>query len=374
MANEVMMQAFEWYLPADGNHYKWLKENAKNLKESGIDALWLPPVFKGSSINDVGYGTYDLYDLGEFDQKGIVGTKYGTLDELREAIDELHKNDIKVYFDLVLNHKASADYTEKFMVQEVDQNDRNKSIGEAREIEGWTGFNFEGRNNKYSDFKWNYKHFSAIDYDNATGENGIYLILKDEKDGGSGFSWGVSGEKGNFDYLMNADIDHSNPEVRKEIFSWFDWLVDFIDFDGVRFDALKHIDDKFMYDFIDHVKDITDDDFYLFGEYWNSSLDASNHFMYETKYNIDLFDVGLHFNFYQASLDGGNYDLRKIFDNSLVNLHPTMAVTFVDNHDSQRGQALESYVRDWFKKIAYGIILLRKDGTIMELIPKKEIR
>lgn len=39
-----------------------------------------------------------------------------------------------------------------------------------------------------------------------------------------------------------------------------------------------------------------------------------------------------------------------------------MAVTFVDNHDSEPGQSLESFVDPWFKKIAYGLILLRKDG------------
>ena len=54
--------------------------------------------------------------------------------------------------------------------------------------------------------------------------------------------------------------------------------------------------------------------------------------------------------------------MRKIFDNTLVKEHPTIAVTFVDNHDSQPGQALESFVEPWFKKIAYGLILLRKDG------------
>ena len=39
-----------------------------------------------------------------------------------------------------------------------------------------------------------------------------------------------------------------------------------------------------------------------------------------------------------------------------------MAVTFVDNHDTQPGQALQSFVQGWFKSIAYSIILLRNDG------------
>lgn len=41
---------------------------------------------------------------------------------------------------------------------------------------------------------------------------------------------------------------------------------------------------------------------------------------------------------------------------------PIAAVTFVDNHDSQPGQALASPVADWFKPIAYAFILLRREG------------
>ena len=67
-------------------------------------------------------------------------------------------------------------------------------------------------------------------------------------------------------------------------------------------------------------------------------------------------------NMYSASKMGDKFDMRKIFDNTLVQEHPTIAVTFVDNHDSEPGQSLESFVEPWFKKIAYGLILLRKDG------------
>ena len=73
-------------------------------------------------------------------------------------------------------------------------------------------------------------------------------------------------------------------------------------------------------------------------------------------------DVRLHNNLYDASLEGAEYDLTTIFDHSLVKNHPEHAVTFVDNHDTQRGQALESTVKEWFKPSAYALILLRKDG------------
>lgn len=41
---------------------------------------------------------------------------------------------------------------------------------------------------------------------------------------------------------------------------------------------------------------------------------------------------------------------------------PEHAVTFVGNHDTQPGQALYSFIPQWFKPLAYALILLRKDG------------
>ena len=46
----------------------------------------------------------------------------------------------------------------------------------------------------------------------------------------------------------------------------------------------------------------------------------------------------------------------------MVKENSSKAVTFVDNHDTQPGQSLESFVESWFKQIAYSIILLRNEG------------
>lgn len=159
MENGVMMQYFEWNLPNDGNLWKQLKEDASHLHEIGVTAVWIPPAYKADEQQDEGYATYDLYDLGEFDQKETVRTKYGTKEELKEMIDELHKNHISVYLDVVLNHKAGGDFTEKFIVVEVDPNDRTQALGKPFEIQGWTGYSFHGRKDKYSDFKWHWYHF-----------------------------------------------------------------------------------------------------------------------------------------------------------------------------------------------------------------------
>lgn len=355
--NLTMFQGFEWYLSDDGNYYKDLKSKIKELKSVGINSIWLPPVYKGTGTNDTGYGVYDLYDLGEFDQKGNVRTKYGTLEELEELIEEIHNNDMLVYADVVLNHKAGADFTEKFEAVQVDENDRTKEISEAHEIEAWTGFDFPGRGDEYSKFKWNFQHFSGVDYDQMTEKSGIFRILGRDK----GWSLGVSGEKGNFDYLMFANIDHANLDVKNELIAWGRWFVNKLDLDGFRFDALKHIDAVFINEFLGGIKEEVNDGFYFFGEYWDGSSDNMKSYLDSIEHRVDLFDVALHFNMKEAS-ENPDYDLRQIFDNTLVQDLSTEAVTFVDNHDSQPGQSLESFVQSWFKVSAYSLILLREHG------------
>ena len=80
----------------------------------GITSIWLPPAQKSAAgINDTGYGCYDLYDLGEFNQKGTVRTKYGTKEEYLKAIKTFQKEGVKVYADIVLNHRLGADERKK---------------------------------------------------------------------------------------------------------------------------------------------------------------------------------------------------------------------------------------------------------------------
>ena len=93
--NKTMMQYFEWYLPDDATLWKKVTNNAQYLDSIGITSVWLPPAYKGQGgIHDTGYGVYDLYDLGEFDQKGTVKTKYGSKDEYINCIQILKQNGI----------------------------------------------------------------------------------------------------------------------------------------------------------------------------------------------------------------------------------------------------------------------------------------
>ncbi len=358
MENGTMMQYFEWNLPNEGRFWKQLKDEAPHLAELGISAVWIPPACKCSDQNNVGYGVYDLYDLGEFDQKGSIRTKYGTKAELQEAIAALHEQGISVYLDAVMNHKAGADYTETFMAQEVAEDNRLENITEPYEIEGWTGFDFAGRGDRYSDFKWHWYHFSGTDLDARTGKEAIFKTVSE----GKGWSGGVDGENGNYDFLMFANIDFHHPEVIEEMKRWGRWVARELNLDGMRLDAIKHINNDFIKAFLASVREERGQDFYAVGEYWHEDLGALEAYLAEEHYKVDLFDVPLHYNMHQASQQGRDYDLRTLLDGTLVQAHPALAVTFVDNHDSQAGSSLESHVEDWFKPAAYALILLMREG------------
>ncbi|MBM7692741.1 alpha-amylase [Peribacillus deserti] len=356
--NHTIMQFFEWHVKADGTHWKYLKENASRLKEIGIDSIWIPPVSKGLSAEDNGYGIYDGYDLGEFNQKGTVRTKYGTKQELLDAISVCREHGLCVFADVVMNHKAGADDTETFQVIEVDPLNRNEEVSEPFEIEGWTKFTFPGRGDKYSEFKWSFEHFNGTDYDARTEKTGVFRILGENKH----WNENVDDEFGNYDYLMFANIDYDHPAVIEEMQSWGKWLSDTLQCDGFRLDAIKHINYQFISSFAREIRNHRGEDFYFVGEFWNPELEACRKFLDEIDYQIDLFDVPLHYKLHAASKAGRDFDLTTIFDDTLVQSHPQNAVTFVDNHDTQPDEALESWVDDWFKPSAYSLILLRQDG------------
>jgi alpha-amylase len=55
-----MLQAFEWYIPADKKHWKRLLGALEGLKATGIDNIWVPPGCKGASQEGNGYFAHHL--------------------------------------------------------------------------------------------------------------------------------------------------------------------------------------------------------------------------------------------------------------------------------------------------------------------------
>jgi alpha-amylase len=361
MENFTMLQFFEWYYPADGSLWDHLKNEAQRLKNMGIDTVWLPPSHKGmAGSQSNGYDSYDLYDLGEFDQKGSVATKYGTKQQLIDAVAAAKAAGLKVYADVVFDHMGGAEQSETVTVRKVNPENRNEFISDPYEIEAFTKFTFPGRAGKHSQFVWDFQCFAGVDYDAKTKETAIFNV---QNQYGNSWQQVISNENGNYDFLMLDDIDLRNPYVREELKRWGKWYFETVGINGFRLDAIKHMDPTFFNEWLDYLRAELKHEFFTVGEYWApADLPAMLKYIEVTEGRMSLFDAPLQGNLHKASEAGREYNLCTIFDNTLVKANPALAVTLVENHDTQPLQSLEQPVQAWFRPIAYSLILLREAG------------
>lgn len=182
---------------------------------------------------------------------------------------------------------------------------------------------------------------------------------------------------------MFSDIDHHHPDVlpstlqltfqvQNEIKRWALWVVNTLGFDGIRFDAVKHFSETFLVELVDYLAANCNKDlffvgssllatFLTLGEYWKDDVPAMTAYLSRIDRKFSLMDVELVDRLSTASRTV-QADLRDIFSGTLVETNPVDAVTFVENHDTQNGQALGPPVLDWFKPLAYALVLLRREG------------
>jgi alpha-amylase len=357
--NGVMFQFFHWHTAPNGRLWDELAERAAELSRHGITGIWIPPCYKGAGGgNDRGYGVYDLFDLGEFDQKASVRTKYGDKAQLLRALQALREQRIRIYADLVFNQRTGGDETEEVEAKIVSDEDRNQELTPPLRIRAWTRFTFPGRGETYSSMKWSHEHFIATDCNaDAPDERKIYLFADKT------FSGDVSFEQGNFDFLMGCDVDTYHPQVFEELLHFGRWFAEQTGVDGFRLDALKHLPAGFYKEWLARMREhFGERELFAVGEYWSADLAELNAYLEKVDGGMKLFDVPLHFRFQAAAQGGSGFDLCSVLDGTLVQQSPLLAVTFVENHDTQPGGGLESSVDAWFKPLAYALILLRREG------------
>ena len=355
----VILQFFHWYSPGNGELWKRVASQSEELYAAGFTALWLPPAYKGSGGGgDTGYGVYDLYDLGEFDQKGSIATKYGTKKAYLEAVKVSQDHGLHVYADIVLNHRMGADEQEQVLATPYDRDNRIEAKDSQQEITAYTRFTFPGRGNRYSSFQWMWHHFDAVDHavNHPDDHDTIYVFE------GKQFDDYVSEEFGNYDYLMGCDLDFGAEEVRQELSDWGRWYLDTTGVDGFRIDAVKHIPSWFFPQWLSDMRAHANRDLFAVAEFWDPDPDTLVSYIDQSEGVLSLFDVPLHFKFHRAGIEKRDFPLSDIFTDTLVERDPQHAVTFVANHDSQALQALESVIEPWFKPLAYVLILLRREG------------
>jgi glycosidase len=73
--------------------FKGITEKINQIKELGVNAVWLMPVFEGPTVH--GYEITDYYSLEK---------DYGTVDEFKDMLSAFKQAGIKVILDYVVNH------------------------------------------------------------------------------------------------------------------------------------------------------------------------------------------------------------------------------------------------------------------------------
>lgn len=95
------------------------------------------------------------------------------------------------------------------------------------------------------------------------------------------------------------------------------WVAKELNLDGVRLDAIKHMRDTFVKQFLETVRASRESTFYAVGEYWNGDFDSLEAYLNVVGREIDLFDVPLHYKMYHASQKGRDFDLTGFTEGSL---------------------------------------------------------
>lgn len=80
-----------------GGDLEGIKEKIPYLKELGVNALYLNPIFSAPSMHK-----YDCIDYFHVDKH------FGGDEALKQLVDELHKNGMKIILDISINHTGTA--------------------------------------------------------------------------------------------------------------------------------------------------------------------------------------------------------------------------------------------------------------------------
>ncbi|KAF2703367.1 glycoside hydrolase family 13 protein [Pleomassaria siparia CBS 279.74] len=356
--NRTLIEAFEWHSPADRKHWLRLGRAVPSLGAIGVTDLWLPPGSKAKDAESNGYDIYDAYDLGEFDQKNTIPTKWGTKQDLLNLARKCKHEGMGLIWDAILNHRAFADETETVQVVEVDPRDRRVDITEPYDITAWTKFDFKARGGKYSDFRYNKGHFNGTDWNQNNEKRAIYRFVE----GGKTWAPDVGNFQGNADYLMLENLDYQNEEVVKEITEWGEWIMKELGLSGFRLDAVQHFSWRFADAWTQRLKKRSPNGLLCVGEFWSGDINVLLDWLNNMTFDFQLYDVPLMFRIARLSWNEDT-DLREVFRDTLVERRPQNAVTFIRNHDTQKGQGMDTAIQYAFIAHAYSLLLLRQEGT-----------
>ena len=165
------------------------------LKSLGVDAVWFSPIFD-SPNDDNGYDVRDYR---------AIMREFGTMEDVEELIDKLHARDMRVVFDLVLNHTSDE---HPWFIDSAKNPD-----GPHKDFYYWRGADPGKRPNNWTSF------FSGPAWEWSEERGQWYLHLFSKK---------------------QPDLNWENPAVREEVYGIINfWRGKGVD--GFRLDVINFI-------------------------------------------------------------------------------------------------------------------------------------
>lgn len=312
----VMQQGFSWD-SYNESQWKVLEKQADELK-GYIDLVWLPQSGKCMEATQVmGYMPYYYFNQN---------SSFGSEAELRSLITKFKAAGIGAIADVVINH---------------------------RNTDGWFTF-------------------PAETYKGVTYQMQSTDICKND-DGGTtatqaatnGVSLSQNNDEGT-DFGGCRDIDHKSENVQKVIKAYLKYLKDDLGYTGFRYDMVKGFDGNHVADY----NDATGVE-YSVGEYWDGN-DKIESWINRTNKKSAAFDFQFRYNVRDAVNGAANGKVTTSSDWSKLNSNDNLmhdanyrryAVTFVENHDTQKRS--ESEQNDPLRKdtIAANAYMLAMPGT-----------
>lgn len=177
---------------------------------------------------------------------------------------------------------------------------------------------------------------------------------------------------------MLENIDYTNAEVVRETMAWGTWIVKELGLGGFRLDAVQHYSWNFADNWCQYLKKQSSRELLCIGEFWNGNVNVLLEWIDNMSPDFKLYDVPLMYRIARLS-QGEDKDLRRVFRDTLVERRPNNAVvssahvplmstlvdtfqTFIQIHDTQKGQDMDTPVHHSFTPHAYALLLLRQGG------------
>lgn len=302
--NTLLLQGFNWESSkSSSSWYNVLRGIVDDAAEAGITDVWFPP--PSQSVAPEGYLPGRLYDLDS--------SKYGSEQQLKDAVNAFHQKGIGTVGDIVINHRCGTKQDDK---------------GYWCVFEGGTA---DGR----------------LDW-------GPWAVTVPDKP----YPCGSGNADTGADYVAAPDVDHTNPKIQQDLWQWMNWLKSNVGFDGWRFDFAKGYAGNLLGAYIQNTSPK-----FAIGEVWDDmaygsdgrlAYDQNAHRQRLVDWVHSTGDRAAAFDFTTKGIlqEAVKYsELWRIKDSNgkpagMIGVLPQKAVTFIDNHDTGSTQNMWPFPSD----------------------------